>query len=398
MGSSVTALSVTRALGRAGIAVTVLDDGMSDCPINHSRYCREFVPVERWAADIQERWLAWLQSSRAGAVVVPAGDDGVELVARHRPELVAAGHLPVEGDDIASLAMLDKEATYAIAATAGIRAPRSVVVRSVEDLQAALATMDFPCAYKASQAHHFRRLLSLLPPDMPAKGGLATDAATMEELLVPVLELGFPMMLSEYVPGPGDDFYFYNTYLDERAEPLFQITTRKLRQTAGGFGNGTLHLTEWNAEVAAAGLAFARAAGVRGLANVEFKRDQRDGRFTLIECNVRPTMANDLILRSGIDLTLIAYDRAVGRPVAQMDHVREGVRLWDPVEDWKVFRQGRRDGELTTAAWLRSVAHPVHLRVFDVRDPGPIATRLVWRARAVTQRVRSPASSRGQGC
>ena len=383
LGSSVTSLSITRALGRAGISVTVLGDG-SDCPL----YCRRFVKSDESAGDLQEQWLAWLLSHCEGAVILAASDDGMELIARRRTELVQAGHLPIEGNDAASLAMLDKATTYEIAASAEVRVPQSVVVRSIGELDVALAGIEFPWAYKACQAHRFQRLLPLLPPDTPLKGGLAADADEMRARLVPILEHGVPMLLTEFVPGPAEDFYSYNAYIDERGKPLMEMTTRKLRQNGKGFGNGTLLVTQWCPEVAKSGLRLALAAGILGIACVEFKRDERDGRFTLIECNVRPTMFNDLIRRSGIDLALLAYNRSAGRPAPTVDHFREGIMLWDPYEDWRAFLKYRAAGELTTSAWLRSLAHRKHVRVLDPRDPCPILTRMVWRGRSLTRRLR----------
>ena len=61
------------------------------------------------------------------------------------------------------------------------------------------------------------------------------------------------------------------------------------------------------------GLAFLRGAGVRGLANVEFKRDERDGRLKLIECNYRFTAPNEQFRRAGMDLALFVVQPA-GRP------------------------------------------------------------------------------------
>ena len=58
-----------------------------------------------------------------------------------------------------------------------------------------------------------------------------------------------------------------------------------------------------------------RHVGLRGLANVEFKLDPRDGQYKLIECNARFTAANGLVAKSGIDLGRFVYCRAVGLPL-----------------------------------------------------------------------------------
>ena len=52
-------------------------------------------------------------------------------------------------------------------------------------------------------------------------------------------------------------------------------------------GPGCHHITDWIPELREPALRLFRQAGLRGLANVEFKRDDRDGQLKLIECNAR---------------------------------------------------------------------------------------------------------------
>ena len=75
------------------------------------------------------------------------------------------------------------------------------------------------------------------------------------------------------------------------------------------------------------GLRFLRAARVRGIGNIEFKRDRSDGKLKLIECNLRFTMANELLRLAGIDLALFAYNRLLGRPTPPVDSYREDMRM-----------------------------------------------------------------------
>lgn len=64
-----------------------------------------------------------------------------------------------------------------------------------------------------------------------------------------------------------------------------------------------------------------------------FKRDGRDGRFKLIECNPRFTAANELVRQAGTDLARLAYRRALGDGVSDVSsRFAEGARLWHPVE------------------------------------------------------------------
>jgi hypothetical protein len=53
--------------------------------------------------------------------------------------------------------------------------------------------------------------------------------------------------------------------------------------------------------------------------------------------------------------------------------------MWYPVDDIRAFREYRRQGELTTAAWLRTLAHRQVPLIFSWRDPKP--SLHIWRAR-----------------
>ena len=324
--------------------------------------------------------MTWLSNESAPAVLLPCCDEGVEFIARRRGELEALGHRPAEANDEASLNMLDKACAYELARGAGILAPQTVTVTSLTEL--ADLDFNFPCGIKPLHSHIFARHF-----DTAAKGVTVASREHARRILAPILELGHPMLLTEVIPGPDDQYRSYYTYIDENGEPLLNFTKRKLRQQPPHFGLGSYHLTEWNPEVARLGLQFARAAGLRGLVNVEFKRDIRDGRLKLIECNPRFTEVNEQVRAAGIDLALVAYNRPLGLPLPAVDSFRDHLGLWFPVDDLRALREYRRHGELTTAAWLRTLAFRQTPLMFSSRDPKP--SLVMWRRRmsALTRKV-----------
>jgi predicted ATP-grasp superfamily ATP-dependent carboligase len=184
---------------------------------------------------------------------------------------------------------------------------------------------------------------------------------------------GLEMIATEIVPGP-DRFCSYYSYIDERGEPLFHYTKEKLRQFPTRFGLGTYHRSSWDPEVAEAGLDFFRGIGLRGLGCVEFKRDERDGRLKLIECNHRFTAADALQRACGMQMGLLAYERALGLPPTPLPgagEYRRGVTLWFPGNDLRAFLSYRRAGEISLGGWLRSLLAPIRLPVASLRDPLP---------------------------
>jgi D-aspartate ligase len=383
LGGAVNALSVARSLWRSGVPVDLLGDGRADGVARHSRACRNYVDVDS-AGPVSEQWLRWLTDEAAPAVVLPCCDEGIEFIARNRGALEAAGHLPVEADDGASTTMLDKSRAYALAEQGGIAVPQTITVSDPEQL--ANLEFPFPCGIKPLHSHVFARRFHTA-----AKGVTVRTREQARSILAPILAEGHPMLLTEVIPGPDHQYRSYYTYIDERGEPLLHFTKRKLRQHPTHFGLGSYHLTEWNAEVAELGLQFTRAAGLRGLVNVEFKRDERDGRLKLIECNPRFTEVNDQVRAAGIDLALLAYNRLVGRPLPEVGSFRNHIGLWFPVEDLRALRDYRRDGELTLAAWLASMAHRQTPLLFSVSDPNP--SIVMWRTRASALARRARRSS-----
>ena len=160
-------------------------------------------------------------------------------------------------------------------------------------------------------------------------------------------------------------------FFDDNGNPLFRFVKRKLRQFPPGFGMGCYHVEEWNPIVAELGWSFFEAIGLRGFAYVEFKRDARDNAFKLIECNHRFGAGIELLTAAGIDAPLITYRRALGQPVSALRSYRRGVRLWHPLDDTRTFLMYRRKRELSIAAWIRSLMHPLHVPIFRWYDPKP---------------------------
>jgi len=234
----------------------------------------------------------------------------------------------------------------------------------------AAKTFDFPFALKPRISHLFAPLSS------GPKAVVIRSYENLERQLNWVVGAGLSMILSEIIPGPEGSYCSYYTYIDNDGRPLAHFTKRKLRQYPVGFGEGTYHVTDWAPVVAEAGLQFFSAIGFRGMANVEFKRDDRDGTLKLIECNSRLTAANELVRLAGVDFAEIIYRRALGLPVWPVSTYREHLSLWLPMHDLLAFRQLRSSGQLTTSGWLSSLGQRQVPLVLNLSDLGPTLTKL----------------------
>jgi D-aspartate ligase len=317
-------------------------------------------------------------------VLLAASDPALAILARHRAALERKFLLD-ESNPAAQLCMLDKLSTYQAAAAAGVPTPRFWVLNSPGELERLAPSLVFPLIVKPRLSHLFVARFG-------QKFFVARDRAELARALATAGEAGLGVLLVELIPGPDDRLCSYYTYLDAAGEPLFDFTKRVIRRHPPMMGGACYHVTDYIPELKEPSLKLFRQVGLRGLANIEFKRDARDGRLKLIECNARFTAANCLVARAGFDLAGLVYNRAVGLPPPPLAAYRAGVRLWHPVEDLKSFILLSRRGELGLLAFARSLLYPQTLPLFEWGDPIPsLAERL--NAAVAVRRTRRPGAA-----
>jgi predicted ATP-grasp superfamily ATP-dependent carboligase len=365
LGGRENSLSLVRNLGRAGIAVSASGDRF--CWGMHSRYCHKAYPVPQ-GKSVTEFWTQLLLSgdrSLDGHIVFPCNDEAVELLAKRHAEFEARYILDDCTPEIA-FASLDKMKTLELARAAGVPTPNFWQVRSVEDVEAIRDKVTFPIMVKPLSSHKFNAVF---------KRKLFIIEESFEELKEKArlaLEHGLEIMVVEMIPGPDDLLNSYYTYIDRDGRYLFHFTKRIIRRYPINRGGACYHITEWLPETADLGRKLFTGINLRGLGNIEFKRDTRDGKLKVIEINPRFTAPHELIVRCGAPIDLIVYCHLTGQEIPRFETFGQFVRLWHPVKDFLAFLELNRRGELSFWQWLRSVAHRGQIfPIFSLSDPMP---------------------------
>lgn len=369
LGGEANALSVARQLGRVGVSVYAL--GEAESVVRSSRFARWITPT--LDGGLEASWARWLLGSGSddlkGAVLLACGDAGLRVIAQHRDALLSRFVLD-DSNPTAQLAMLNKMTTYQHAVAAGVPTPKFWIVDSREQVLALRDQLVFPMIVKPRMSHVFeekfgKKYLHAPSFDEALRGVDAASAAGVE------------VVLMEYIPGPDTRLCSYFTYLDEKGKPLFHFTKRVIRRYPAGMGPACYHITDWIPNLVEPSLKLFRHVGLRGLANVEYKQDERDGSYKLIECNARFVASNALVASAGFDLAAFVYNRLTGRPQPPMEKFRSGMRMWDPGRDFTAFRELRAAGQITFAQWIRSISHHQTFPWFSWTDPMPAVARLI---------------------
>lgn len=369
-------LSVARSLGRRGIRVYLLC--RRGAHPSYSRFARRLDVegnVEDWGRFLLDGRSDWLR----GAILLSCSDDGVQLLLDHR-EALARKYVLDTCHPPAQWCFLNKLATYEAASEVGVPTPLFWRADSMDDLLARRDDYVYPLIVKPLFSHRFKKVFS-------GKYFVAKDFDELVTAFERVNRENVEVLLLEEIPGDDDRLCSCYTYIDEDDVSLLTFTKRVIRRYPEHQGFGSYHITDWNPEVLDLGERLVRHVGHKGLANVEFKRDDRDGQLKIIECNVRFTAANEILIASGYDLPFFIYSRLVGGPRVELrdKQYRRGVRLWFPLADFGAFVDLRKQGRLTTGSWLQSVWHRQTLPYFVWDDPLP---SLSLSRRYLTNRVR----------
>jgi predicted ATP-grasp superfamily ATP-dependent carboligase len=364
--ASTNSLCAARSLGRAGYDVAVAAAPSEDPAVRSSRYVSRFVRLDQLDDRAVDTLLELPGSSASKPFLFATGDEDALLVARHQERLAQKYCFVTPAFQVLE-AIVDKARLYETARQHGIPHPKFHVVRASSDIEAALAAVGTPCYVKPALGHEWRRV---------RRGKLekARDPDELRRVLQDFIALGLTAIPTEIIPGADSDLHALCVYIGRDGQPLGWRTKRKIRQYPLGIGDGSAQDISDEPTVAEQGLRLLAITGHRGAATVEFKRDPRDGRFVLMEVNVRTVSGQQLITSAGLDVPLLAFHDATSRPLPEAPPVRK-VRWLSLGLDFRAFRELRGRGEITTLAWLRSLTSCRSFAYFAWDDPVPFLAR-----------------------
>ena len=384
LGSGITALGAVRSLGLAGIPTYCLTDKLEF--VAASRWCRRIADRIR-PGDALEPALERLPFERG--VLFPCSDDLV-LEAADVAERSAGRFATSTPPAALARTLLDKASLAEVLVRHDVPHPRTVVLDSEHDLE--------PLSDETIEGAFLKPRDSKAFSTRYRKKALAVDSR--EEAVAQMRTLrehGMQMLLQEYLPGPASRHYFIDGYVDRTGRIKARIARRRLRMDPPDFGNSTYMVTIPIAEVGAAAESLDRllpALGYRGIFSAEFKHDARDGRFKLLEINVRPWWYVGFATSCGVNVCRMAYEEALGHEVEAIADYPVGVTHMNFRRDLAVcmreLMRGRPGALLQPFGWLRARA-----TIFHWRDPLPLpASALSWLGRRLSRTTASSSSTR----
>jgi D-aspartate ligase len=377
------ALGIARSAGRMGIAVhRVARERWA--PASISRYGREWVSVPDGASD--EEILEVLQklARRIGrALLIPVDDAGSVFVDTHTAALACEFLFPSQPPGLAR-ELSSKREMFELCMKHDVPTPASLFPSSEAEVLELAERADFPTVVKCINAG-----------DTPSSSPRVAIAKDREELLHAYRLMESPgganVMLQEYVPGTPETVWMFNGYFDGQSECRIGFTGKKIRQAPPYTGATTLGVCEANATVHENTTRLMKALGYRGILDIGYRFDHRDGKYKLLDVNPRIGGSFRLFVGDdGSDVLRAMYLDLTGQRVPQPG-TAEGRRWIVEPLDLMSSVVYRRRGDITVPGWMRSLRGVREAAWFARDDPLPflamcLGALLYWLPRRLLRR------------
>ena len=305
------------------------------------------------------------------AVLFPCYDESVLLISRFRQRVEKWYHLVLPPPEIIEM-LIDKISFYTFAQEKGLPIPRSLFLYCRADAEQAATQLTYPCLLK--------------PPSRPATWVRHTKLKAFKvsnagEFLATYDHYqGWinALIAQEWIEGNDTNLYTCNCYFDATGEPLVTFVSRKLRQWPPGTGQACLSVEARDATVLRETIRLYKSVPYRGLGYLEMKRDERTGRYFIIEANIgRPTGRSAMTEAGGVELLYTMYCDALGWPLpANREQKYTGVKWIHVLRDIQSALYYGCQGQLTFRQWWQSVRGRKTDALFSWKDPGPFLAAL----------------------
>lgn len=362
-------LAVARSLGRRNIPVYILEDQLSVS--QWSRYVSRVIRVgdirgER--ATVDAVMEVGHRFGLKGWVLYPTRDEHVGAFSHFRKELSEFFRVTTPEWETTRWAW-DKKNSYDLAEKLGIPVPKTWTVRDSSELQT--LNDHLPLAIKPAVKERF----------FYATGAKAWRANTPEELKhffnrasrqINAQEI----LIQEIIPGDGRQQYSFCAFC-QNGRVHSSLAARRLRQHPREFGRAATYVETLEIPIIEElSERFLKHINYSGLVEIEFKHDEREGKYKLIDVNARTWGFVSIGSSAGVDFPYLLFADQLDLPIDQ-SRGRSEVGWLRLVTDVPTALSDLIGGHLSLSAYFSSLVNTRVESVFSKRDPLPAVAELV---------------------
>lgn len=294
-------------------------------------------------------------------ILLSGTDEWAVFVARHQDQLRSVFRFPLQPPGLVD-SLASKQGLHDMAVRYGFPTPALAVPRTRSEAQVMSQSLTYPVMLKPLESR----------PDVAAKFVVHSPAQLMAAYLDLEETAEAPnVILQEYIPGGDEDVWMFDGYFDSDATCRVAFTGQKLRQQPMHMGHTSLGICRENADLASQVAGWLSRMGYRGVVDIGFRLDRRDGRYKVLDVNPRVGgNFRQFVGSTGMDVVRALYLDLTGMPVGAAGHYDGRVWLKED-SDLVALAEYRLAGELSFREWLASLRRVDEGALFAADDPMP---------------------------
>jgi len=344
-GSHKNTLAIIRYLGKVGHKVDILHHKKS-APA-YSIYCHRLIicpPINKGAAYFD--FVLQLLEKRHYDILIPVGVKAIEIFSRHLT--VLRKFVNIEICDYSTIKIaLEKKLTFQYAEKNAINHPKTIYPNTIEEALLLSEKLQYPMIIKSSNES-----ITKFPTIYIQNKDQLTDALKfIQKSESEAMQRSFPL-IQERIYGKG--YGFFAIYQHGVCKKVFMH--ERIRENPVTGGVSTCARSFYDPDLLEIGKKVLDGLHWHGQVMVEFKKDEKDGKYKLIEINPKFWGSLELCLSSGMNFPLFLCEMSKGKDLSYSEEYnRNRIFLWIVAVNGELYRlfQKPSDTFIVLLDWLR---------------------------------------------
>ncbi|MBM4399421.1 MAG: hypothetical protein FJ041_03715 [Candidatus Cloacimonetes bacterium] len=366
IGMFETGLGVARTLGRAGIRVIGIDYKKD---IGFLSKFVEGIILPDPKIDGGTPFIIKLveigKSLSKKAVIFITSDSFLQVIAENINIVKDIFHINIPNLELLTK-IENKYEQYKLALNYNIPVPKTILITKSTKIQELVKELEFPCFIKGLDVKEWRRAFG-----GSKKGFVVYNMNEMMNVIHGIIEKNIQAIVQELIPGPDTKHFKTCSIYSAESKEIVSFTLQKIRQNPIHFGVGSVVQSIKNEELMSLGNVFLSSINYTGIGSIEFKFDERDNKFKIIELNPRFWQQNSLTEMCGCPFSLYYYYDLTNQLFNPNKDYKVGIKWVNIYMDFNSFVKYRKEGSITLAEWLNSLRGKKVFSDFAIDDPIP---------------------------
>lgn len=363
LGGYVNGYSIIQELHEKRVQDIILFDSSKKLA-SYSNKIKKFILIDETPESLLKE-IRNLHEEYERVIVFPSDDLYLENLHAIYDKISPFCFLPFNQENLKEC--LDKYVQYSYCEALGVPYPKTMEIQKKEDIEN-IKKIQFPIIIKPKKREDmktnvFRNLILT---------GLKEVEKNRKDL-ERHLDTGISFLASEIIPGDGSCIYAYVAYRNQDGKILNEWTGKKLSQYPNDFGVFSSASNEAPEEILEQGRILLNGMNIKGIAEPEFKYDQRDKKYKLMEINLRSMMWHRMGNLSGVNLQYSQYLDAIGKKVKPQTQIKDKNIHFVYIKH-EIINLAKRKGYYRIFFRNLLQSDKTYLAVYDIKDIRPFLT------------------------